>query len=349
MADAATDPRDNLNETGEELRANINRVNSRKRPYWRIKARETYKRIIGENLYGAGEPPPLGHLRASDVMPEQKIYYNLTRGINWFASNHGFEPDLFAPKRFTEKMLVAKFFAPVPMPSPGDKLAVGRYIPDAFKSVVKPAKCVWSSPFPTVPADIDAPPGVYYFKANHGSGYNAKITLPLTEERQAELSAAAKKWLSVEYGARGGEWWYLPMQRRVFIEESFSKPGESATDWKIFTLNGRVSIIQVDLDRARNHVQLIYDRDFNFLKEEFFYRSGEPIERPENFDEMIAAAEAIGSHFEFARVDFYNTANGIVLGEITLAPGGARQRVRSPSLDDRMGREWVSDMFPATA
>ena len=51
------------------------------------------------------------------------------------------------------------------------------------------------------------------------------------------------------------------------------------------------------------------------------------------------------SQFEFARVDLYNTPAGLVLGEITLAPGGARLRLRSPELDMWMGDQWDSGFF----
>ncbi|MEM7545064.1 MAG: ATP-grasp fold amidoligase family protein [Pseudomonadota bacterium] len=345
MADQTTDPRDVLDETKEDLRANIDRINARKRPYWRMKARETFRQIIDENHYGAAEPSPAGTLRAFDLLDEPAFYFNFTRGLNWFASNHGFEASILNPRRFTEKMLVTKFFAPVPMPSPGDKLGLGGFIPASLGTKVRTARCVWSSPFADLPETIDAPPGVYYFKANHGSGYNYKVTLPLVPEEHAKLQAMAERWLGVDYGSRGGEWWYNVVQRKVYLEESFSAPGESADDWKFFVLNGRVSIVQVDLDRATNHVQLIYDRDFNYLPQEFFYRTGNPIAKPANYEDLRDAAEVIGGQFEFARVDFYNTSDGVVLGEITLAPGGARQRIRSPSLDDRMGRDWQSDFF----
>lgn len=342
------DPRDCLDETPDALQAAKDRVNQHGRPYWRIKARNLFKQIINENRYGAADPPPLGTLRCFDVLQEQAVYFNLTRGLNWFASNHGFEADLLNPRRFTEKMLVSKFFAPVPMPSPGDKLGLGRFIPEALRGHVRTARCVWSTPFIDVPREFDAPPGIYYFKANHGSGFNEKVELPLSDEDHAKITASTERWLEIDYGSRGGEWWYNLVQRKVYLEESFSAPGESADDWKFFVLNGRVSIVQVDLDRTTNHVQLIYDRDFNFLEEEFFYRSGTPIAKPANYGQLVEAAEAIGAQFEFARVDFYNTSSGIVLGEVTLAPGGARQRIRSPSLDDRMGKDWQSDFFGNT-
>ncbi|MEO0363479.1 MAG: ATP-grasp fold amidoligase family protein, partial [Pseudomonadota bacterium] len=250
-----------------------------------------------------------------------------------------------APRGFSEKLIVAKLFAPIPLPSPGDKLGLDRYIPADWCDRVRTARRVWISSYPEAPTDVDAPPGRYFFKANHASGLNIPVSLPLPEGAEAKLAEAAEKFLAHDYGARGGEWWYQAIHRKVYLEESFAPAGGSATDWKFFVIGGRVEIVQVDLDRAEDHKQLIYDRDFDFLPYEFFYPSGRPIDPPANYGEMLEAAEAIGARFEFARVDFYNTDDGIVLGEITLAPGGARQRIRSPELDERMGAAWATPLF----
>lgn len=332
-------------ETKDALRAAIDAVNARPRAYWRRRTRRLFDQIVERNIYGAGAPPPPGRLRSFDLLSDAKTQYTLTRGINWYACNHGFEPSLLRPRRFTEKLLVAKFFAPVPMPSPGDKLGVEAYIPPAWRALVSAAPRVWESHLPAVPREIDAPPGVYYLKANHASGANLKLTLPFDDAAHAEAEAFAAKWLKADYGWRGGEWWYQPIRRKVFLEQSFSDHGASEPDWKIFVLGGKAALVQVDLDRDQNHVQLLYDREFTFLPAELFFPSGEPIGKPANYDDLIGAAEAIGRQFEFARVDLYNTPNGIVLGEITLAPGGGRLRLRSPELDLWMGDEWRSSLF----
>ena len=334
-----------LKQRVSELRTGIDSVNAKNPRYWRRRAQKFFDAIVDRKLYGADAPPPPGHLRSFDVLPRRRLQYNLVRGMNWYASNHGFFPNIFHPRRFTEKLLVTKFFAPVPMPSPGDKRNNHLYIPQAFRDEVKTPKRYWESHIPVIPERIDAPPGVYYFKANHASGANLKVELPLSEDDHTRLTAQAKKWLNFDYGVRGGEWWYEMVHRKVYLEESFSDFGESTTDWKIFVLNGKAVLVQVDLDRDQNHVQLLYDRNFTWLPCELFFKTGDPIEKPSNFDDIIYVAEAIGRQFEFARVDLYNTAAGLVLGEITLAPGGARLRLRSPELDMWMGDQWDSGFF----
>lgn len=334
-----------LKQRASALRANIKAINENNPRYWRRRAQKFFDAVVDRGLFGADTSPPPGHLRSFDVLPRRRLQYNLVRGMNWYASNHGFFPQIFRPRRFTEKLLVTKFFAPVPMPSPGDKLNNQLYIPQAFRDEVKTPKRYWESHVPVIPEQFDAPPGVYYFKANHASGANLKVELPLNEEDHERLTALAKKWLAFDYGVRGGEWWYEMVHRKVYLEESFSSIGESTTDWKIFVLNGKATLIQVDLDRDQNHVQLLYDRDFTWLPCELFFKTGDPIEKPQNFDDIVYVAEAIGRQFEFARVDLYNTAQGLVLGEITLAPGGARLRLRSPELDMWMGEQWDSAFF----
>lgn len=327
------------------LETRIAEMLAKTRPYWRARSREALDRVVKENRYGVNDPPPAGHLRGIDWHRIPGLHYYLRRGMSWFAENHGYEPDLVNPRGFTEKLLVAKFFAPTPMPSPGDKLGLDTYIPAALKGRVRTAKCVWASSYPEVPNAFDAPPGVYYFKVNHASGMNIKVSLPLKPSVHERLVKESKRFLEHDYGVRGGQWWYQAVHRRVYLEESFSAPGQSATDWKFFVIGGTAAMVQVDLNRDTDHRQLIYDRDFNLTPFELFYKTGEGVEPPANYPQLLEAAEAIGGQFEFARVDFYNTEEGIVLGEITLAPGDARQRIRSPELDDWLGREWRTPLF----
>lgn len=334
-----------INADADLRRDRIAAIRAINRPYWRRKARALMREILETNRYGVNDPPPPGALRGIDWHRVPWMNYYTRRAISWFAGNHGFEPDLIAPQTFSEKLIIAKLFAPIPLPSPGDKLGLERYIPAPWRDRVRTARRVWSSSYPEVPRHFDAPPGDYFFKANHASGLNIKVRLPLSDRAHNRLTKEATRFLAQDYGARGGEWWYQAIHRRIYLEESFSPPGASATDWKFFVVAGRVSIIQVDIDRATDHKQLIYDRDFAFTPHEFFYPSGAPIDAPPNITEMIEAAEAIGAPFEFARIDFYNTEAGLVLGEITLAPGGARQRIRSPELDEMMGAAWATPLF----
>lgn len=62
---------------------------------------------------------------------------------------------------------------------------------------------------------------------------------------------------------------------------------------------------------------------------------------PESLPEMIAAAKKVSKSLRvpFVRVDLYETTRGVVLGELTRAPGGEQKYVFEH--DQRMGRGWL--------
>jgi TupA-like ATPgrasp len=54
-------------------------------------------------------------------------------------------------------------------------------------------------------------------------------------------------------------------------------------------------------------------------------------------DQMIAAAQSLGSGFEFVRVDFYEVAGRALLGEMTFFLGSGLEPVEPLALDAAMG------------
>ena len=119
-------------------------------------------------------------------------------------------------------------------------------------------------------------------------------------------------------------------------------------DWKLWVIRGRVELVQLDENRSRGHRQTLFDRDLKRLDEELYYpASTEPTVKTKRFDDMVRIAEGIGSKLEFARVDLYDTNQGLALGEVTLCPNGARFEIRSASLDKRLGAAWSGTrLFP---
>ena len=55
---------------------------------------------------------------------------------------------------------------------------------------------------------------------------------------------------------------------------------------------------------------------------------------------MIAAAEAIGEEFSFARVDLYDFPQGPKFGEVTFFPGGGHDVFSPPEADRLLGDLW---------
>lgn len=308
-------------------------------------------KIKDKGLYGVNDKPQSGHQRGWDHYANDALRLNaMSMSLSRFANNQRYLPDLSNPKTVTEKMLVMKLFAEMPEVSAADKLTAESYIPEPARNLVTPVKRYWVSSSPELPEDLDLEPGSYWLKCNNGQGQNHRITWPMNTEDRNLAKEKLTNWSNkpIPHGFWAAEWWYSTIETRYFLEEDLAAEGQDIIDWKFWVVAGKVQIVQVDRDRSRGHVQMIHDRDFNFIPKELYFQTSDDTEpKPEVFDDMVAIAEAVGQRVEFARVDLYVIGDKIYLGEITLCPFGGKRKMRTPELDVQMGEAWVGTrLFP---
>ncbi|MEL6586587.1 MAG: ATP-grasp fold amidoligase family protein [Pseudomonadota bacterium] len=306
---------------------------------WRHAA-DALETIFKTNLHGTHLPVPAGFHRGVEVLGDG-LGEALTRSVRRYGRSHGRLPDLIAPKTFTEKQVLFKFFGLVPQQSPSDKLRSPGFLPQGLQDRARLPKRVWISDKPALPADDALPPGDYYLKSNHGSGTNMPITFPVPPDARAALEKKTAHWLTKPHTETLSLWWYETMPRNIYLEEDLRNPDGDAPDWKFFVCNGRVSLFQVDVDRRGNHRQMIHGRDGTYVPQELYYQTGAPIPMPDCLPTMVEIAEGIGQNFDFIRVDLFLLRGAPYLGEIALVPNGARTKIRSPELDDRLGAAWT--------
>ena len=85
-----------------------------------------------------------------------------------------------------------------------------------------------------------------------------------------------------------------------------------------------------------------YDRDWNLLpftqvKE---HNSGKPVPRPVHFDRMIEVAEQLSSGMRMLRVDFYDTPQRLMFGEMTFYDGSGFELYHPGEWDGIIG-SWL--------
>lgn len=315
-------------------------------------SRDFMDRVFEDNFFGAANPAPVGTLRGIDVLPSTLVRQKLSRAAQIFAGARGRLPNFAVPTSFFEKLAITKFFAPIPMPSAADKLGCGVYIPDAYKARVTTIPPVWQGNTAITHdllTKLDLPAGRYFAKSNCGSGTNDSFMWPASPEEVQPLTAKSDAWLQYEHGVKAGEWWYGLIRPQNLIEPDFAPSLDvSLSDWKFHVGGGKTFAVQLDLDRSTAHRQLMFDRDFNFINEELFFQTGAPINKPAQYDTALQVAEAIGAHFEYARIDLYIVDDAVYLGEVTLAPIGGQRVPRSETLDEIMGGGWQSPFFALT-
>lgn len=83
--------------------------------------------------------------------------------------------------------------------------------------------------------------------------------------------------------------------------------------------NGKVEYVRVDLGRFTTHYQNYYDCEWNFKEFRTSYPNymDEKIDKPKNFEEMLAIANKLAEGFPHVRVDLYNVNGKIYFGELT--------------------------------
>lgn len=307
-----------------------------------------FERLMSDHRHGFGAPAPAGTLRGIDVMPWRLVRQKMSRATIVHHGGRKRLPDFEQPKSFYEKLVVSKFFAPIPMPSPADKLGLASFCQIDHPQFAGVFATKWSGQQPidaNLLTSLDLPPGRYFAKSNAGSGTNIAFEMPISDQALTKLEALTSRWLDVQHGVKAGEWWYGLIRPQIFIEADMSEVGASLTDWKFHIGAGRTLSVQVDEDRSTNHRQLMYDREFNYIPESLFFKTGEPFARPPFFEAMRNIAEQIAKPFQYARVDLYHTQGKIYLGEITLAPMGGMRLPISATLDAMMGDAWDSAFF----
>jgi hypothetical protein len=221
------------------------------------------------------------------------------------------------------------------------------------------------------PEDIpfgDLPPNCF-LKANHASawnylrhegewyffGYGAKLmnfdgTLVPEKERspflieERGLLDQCREMLLSRYSKL--EWAYHRISPRIVIEELLQPiKGGELMDYRFYTFDGMVAAISVGSPcyrREERNVFLTPEWEVIPLSSYLEALPEQIPERPAMLKELIEAAGRLGEGIDFARIDLYETAQGIRLGEMTLYPeGGDRNTPTScPRFNHWLGSFW---------
>lgn len=134
-----------------------------------------------------------------------------------------------------------------------------------------------------------------------------------------------KGWFNLNYYKIGREVNYKNLKQKVIVEPLIFD-STNASDYKFFCFNGKVKLIQVDVDRYISHRRALFNINWeiqNFSLQE--PKPDAPPKKPHNFQEMCVVAEKLASYFNFVRIDLYSNGTDCLVGEITNVHGDAKQ------------------------
>jgi hypothetical protein len=252
-------------------------------------------------------------------------------------------PNLLRPKRFTEKMQWRKLFDRNPLFGVlCDKIAVREFIASRVGANFLP-DLLWTGDDPDkIPFDALEPP--YVVKCTHGSGFYSLIVIGNEAVETEVVRERFRNDLVRNYGTMYCEPGYIPVPRRLMAERLLIQPdGSPPIEHKMLIFNGRVRMIQTNVvarDGAR--YETYYDPAWNCLG---WYSSNmeryeHQVPRPDRLEDFIALGERLGAGFDFIRVDSYDWAGGIRLGELTLYHQGGLVQLTPDEVDFVLGSYW---------
>ena len=177
---------------------------------------------------------------------------------------------------------------------------------------------------------LDLLPSSFAAKPTHSSG-EILIVKDRSTLNEKKLRLEFRKWLKINHYKRSLEPQYKHIEPRILIEKLLLDQDENIPmDLKFHCFSGNVEMIQVDIDRFKDHRRNFYSihwerLPFNWTPADKYkrpaYQGGPDVKPPESLNEMVMLAEKLARNFGYIRVDLYNCQGTIYFGELTLSHG----------------------------
>lgn len=222
-----------------------------------------------------------------------------------------------------------------------DKCAVRNYVIDrGLSHTLTKLYGVWTN---AADIDFDTLPLGFALKCNHSCGTN----IICTDKNSLDVEETRKKlnfWLTQKHPL-AFEQHYHKISPKIFAEELIpcQSDGSFPADYKIHCANGKPVFIQVCFERTKNSagLRVIYSPtwvNLHYVIEDDHYSDAE-ISKPSHLKEMLEYASILSKGLKYARIDFYDTPERVIFGEVTLTPMGGWLSYFKQEALDLMGKE----------
>ena len=222
-----------------------------------------------------------------------------------------------------------------------DKILVKDYVKDVIGSeYVIPLLGVWDKP-----EDInwDSLPNRFVLKTNHSGGSTGvficedKATLDIDDVVRKIRSSLRS---DIYHNFR--EWPYKNINRKVFAEEYIDPDPvlEDLPDYKFFCFNGEPKFCQVISGREKKMCIDFFDHNWihqPFHEPKLFPFADVEPQKPIHYEKMWNAASQLAQGKPFCRIDFYQSGDIVLFGEITFYPTSGMGGFDPPEYDYELG------------
>jgi len=256
----------------------------------------------------------------------------------FFLYKNKYWPNLKNPKSFNEKINYIKLYSKYPLRTlAADRIKVRDYIQKRAPEC-KLISVLWNG-WEFTNDIYENMPQKFVIKANHGSGMVLIVNKDNTTFHAVKNKV--QKWLSIDYGKVSRQSFYSNVDKVLIVEEFLDIGLETIPDYKFMCLNGKIKLVQVDLDRFMGHKRNIYDENFERIDIRYEFPQGEDIEKPKLYNEAVKIAEKLSVDFDLIRVDLYITDEEIYFGELTNTPDNGFGRFYPKEFDFELGKKLI--------
>ena len=222
-----------------------------------------------------------------------------------------------------------------------DKYEAKKYVASVIgEQYIIPTLGVWEK-FKDI--NFEILPKQFVLKPTHTSG-DVFICKDKNNIDYKKLKKKVNKWLKRKYYFLHREWPYKNVKPRIIAETYIENKEEiGLKDYKFMCFNGKVKCSFVCTNRNSKQGLSVDFFDLNWEKMPFtrhYPNSGEHINKPINYNQMLQLAEKLAKNIPFVRVDFYEVNRKIYFGELTFYPGAGFEEF-SPEKYDRVLGEWL--------
>lgn len=264
-----------------------------------------------------------------------------------FEKKHGYIPNFYKPKTFSEKLNARILFEEDPYYLLyATKLFAPFYAAEKVKQPLSFAKRLKVKEH-LAPSDFEDLPQKFVMKSSFGSGMN-KIVRDKSSIDPMELCDFFNNSIKTIRNAKGDTY---AGNCVIFEEMLLNENQEVPNDFKIHCFwrdaNKFRYIVEIISKRFTDLRQtFLNDRnevlDFSFgsLPGGNFTRPDESIELPVNLSNMIDIAKQLSRGFNYIRVDLFSIGDAVYFGELTPFHGGGWVPISSKEWDNRLGEMW---------
>ena len=248
----------------------------------------------------------------------KQILYHLPFKLRYvidFYLAKGRLPRVFTPKDYSDFIAKDNFWGNhIKHAYLADKLEVRKYVEKrGLGDILIPLLGYWDS---ASSVDFDSLPKQFAIKCNHSCAMNIicydKSLLDIETTRK-QLDS----WLRTKHPIYY-ERHYFSIKPYILAEALIpsNSDGYFPTDYKIHCACGKPVFIQCCIERSKESVgkRVLYDANWNklpYIINDYHY-TDEDVERPKHLKEMLEVASILSKGLDYARIDLYETDNGVL-------------------------------------